>query len=54
MTDDGDLLLRNEQTEKQVGLTVIDWWKRFGNGPLPDSIAQIQTQIEPLASKIAA
>jgi hypothetical protein len=54
MTDEGDILLRDESTDKPVGLTVVSWWKRFGRGSLPDSIAEIQRHIEPLASKLAA
>ena len=54
LTDEGDILLRDEKTDRPVGLTVISWWKRFGNGPLPDSIREIQQRIEPLALKVAA
>jgi hypothetical protein len=54
LTDEGDMLLRDEITNRPVGLTVISWWKRFGHGSLPDSIAEIQKQIEPLAKKVAA
>ena len=54
LTDEGDILLRDEKTDKPIGLTVVSWWKRFGHGSLPDSISEIQRQIEPLARKIAA
>lgn len=54
LTDEGDILLRDEVTDQPVGLTVVSWWKRFGQGPLPDSISEIQKQIEPLARKVAA
>jgi hypothetical protein len=54
ISDDGDILLRDETTNRPIGLTVVSWWKRFGNGSLPDSIAEIQRQIEPMARKIAA
>jgi hypothetical protein len=54
LTDEGDILLRDEITDQAVGLTVVNWWKRFGHGALPDSIAEIQKQIEPLAKKVAA
>ena len=37
-----------------MGITIISWWKRFGHGALPDSIAEIQKQIEPLAKKVVA
>jgi hypothetical protein len=54
LTDPGDLLLRDEESEKPVGLTVVSWWKRFGTGALPDSISEIQKHIEPLAKNVAA
>ena len=54
INDDGDIVLRDESTDRAVGLTIVSWWKRFGKGSLPDSIAEIQKQIEPLAKKVAA
>ena len=54
MTDDGDLLLRDEKSGRPVGLTVISWWKRFGSGPVPDSISEIVRRLEPWVGKIAA
>ncbi|MEX0774277.1 MAG: hypothetical protein WD042_01045 [Phycisphaeraceae bacterium] len=53
-TEDGFILLRDEATDRPVGLTVVSWWKRFGEGGLPDSISQIQSRIEPWAKKLAA
>jgi len=53
-TDDGLLLLRHEQTDDPVGITVVDWWKRFGQGDLPDSIKQLELCIKPWAKRIAA
>lgn len=53
-TDDGFILLRDEQTDRVVGMTIVSWWKRFGQGELPDSITQIQRRIEPLAHRLAA
>lgn len=54
LTDEGDILLRDEKTDNAVGRTVVSWWKRFGDGMLPDSIAQIQRQVEQTARKMAA
>ena len=54
LTDDGDILLRDQTTDRPIGLTVVSWWKRFGHGLFPDSISEIQRHIEPLARKIAA
>ena len=53
-TDDGFILLRDESTDQPVGLTVVNWWKRFGQGAFPDSLSEIQRHIEPWAEKIAA
>ena len=53
-SDDGFIVLLDEATDKPVGLTVVSWWKRFGQGKLPDSISQIQDVIEPWANKLAA
>jgi len=54
LTDEGDILLREENTDRLVGMTIVSWWKRFGQGILPDSIHEISRRIEPLASKLAA
>ena len=52
--DEGFIELREETTSRLVGITVVNWWKRFGGGDLPDSIREIQKRIEPLATKLAA
>jgi hypothetical protein len=51
-SDDGLIELRDEATAELVGITVVSWWKRFGRGPLPDSIREIENRIEPLALKL--
>jgi len=51
---DGLLLERREDNEKIVGLTVVSWWKRFGNGSVPDSIHALEQAIEPWAKRLAA
>jgi hypothetical protein len=53
LTDEGDILLREQATARAVGLTVVSWWKRFGTGSLPDSTREISRQIEPLAKRLA-
>lgn len=54
-TDTGDLLLRSQETDEPVGLTLLSYWKRFGQGaPLPDSLSEFHAQVEPLAAKLAA
>ncbi len=53
-TADGFLLVRRENDGVPVGLTVVNWWKRFGQGNLPDSIRELERFIEPWARKVAA
>lgn len=53
-TPDGWILLRDDTTNDIVGLTVVNWWKRFGNGPIPDSLEQIERNIEPWGKQLAA
>jgi uncharacterized protein YuzE len=52
--DEGMIELRDENTGRILGITIVSWWKRFGQGALPDSISEIQKRIEPLAKKVAA
>lgn len=54
LTDEGDILLRDEQSDRAVGLTIVSWWKRYGAGVLPDSIREIQKHIEPLTTQMVA
>lgn len=53
-TDDGFLLVRREDNDEVIGLTVVSWWKRFGTGELPDSIHELERAIEPWARRLAA
>ena len=53
-TDEGLIEERDEATDELVGLTIISWWKRFGSGPLPDSLATLASAVEPMARRIAA
>ena len=53
-TPEGFLLLRAEDDDALVGLTVVNWWKRFGRGARPDSISRLEHLIEPWAAKLAA
>lgn len=53
-TDDGLLLVRRQDTDDVAGLTVVNWWKRFGKGELPDSIHELERAIEPWARRLAA
>jgi hypothetical protein len=51
-TDDSLTLLRDEVTDRPVGLTIVNWWKRFGQGALPDSLKEIEQYIEPWGNRI--
>jgi len=53
-TDEGFLLLRCEENDQPAGLTIVNWWQRFGEGELPDSIHAIEQAIEPWTHRIAA
>ena len=53
-TPDGLILLQAAQGGRTVGLTVVNWWKRFGQGTIPDSISELQRLIEPWARRVAA
>ncbi len=53
-TPDGLLLLRRESDDRPIGLTIINWWERFGSGELPDSLHQIEVHMQPFAGRFAA
>jgi hypothetical protein len=53
-TGDRLILLVDAQSGRKAGLTVVNWWKRFGQGQVPDSIQEIQRFIEPWARRVAA
>jgi hypothetical protein len=53
-TDDGLILLRDLKNDEPVGVTVVNWWQRFGKGSLPDSIREIQNKIKPWAKRLSA
>lgn len=45
-TSEGFFLLRREDNDQAVGMTVISWWKIFGEGSLPDSLSKIAERVE--------
>jgi hypothetical protein len=53
-SEDGLIILRSLADDAVIGMTVVNWWKRFGQGTLPDSIKGITARIEPWAKKFAA
>lgn len=50
--DDGYILLRAMDDDAPVGITIVNWWKRFGRNELPDSVTQILARIEPWAERL--
>jgi hypothetical protein len=51
-TPDDLVLFRDEKTDEVVGLDVISWWKRFGEGTPRDSLREITRRIEPMAERL--
>jgi len=43
-----------QRYDATVGMTVVSWWKRFGNGGFPDSLRGLEQAIEPWARGLAA
>jgi predicted RNase H-like HicB family nuclease len=54
VTDEGDFLLRDQTSDRPVGLTVIEWRKRLGLGSLPDLLSTLATDVEPWVKKVIA
>jgi len=53
-TDDGLLLVRREDNDAVAGMTIVNWWKRFGGQDFPDSIHAFEQAVEPWARRVAA
>jgi hypothetical protein len=53
-TPEGLLVLRRADNDVVAGVTVVNWWKRFGAGRLPDSIHELEQRIEPWGLRVAA
>lgn len=51
-TDDGLILLRREDNDVPIGVTVVSWWKRFGAGELPASGDKIRAAIAGWSSRL--
>ena len=52
--DDGFIIRHRLSDDAVIGVSVVGWWKRFGTGPLPDSLAEIARHVEPAAARLAA
>ncbi len=53
-THDDLVLLRHEDTDAVIGMDVISWWKRFGQGASPDSLREVECRLEPMAQRLLA
>jgi uncharacterized protein YuzE len=53
-TDDGLIVLRDEASDRVVGVTIVSWWKRFGAGDLPDSLSEFNRHVASAAQRMAA
>lgn len=52
--DSGFIVLRSMSDDRAVGMTVVNWWKRFGAGSVPDSVREIAERVEPWAQRAQA
>jgi len=50
--DDGLVMLRSLNDDSLVGITVVSWWKRSGQGQLPDSLREIGRNVEKTTSRL--
>ena len=54
-TADGLLALRSERDNQVIGLTIVDFWSRFGTGVAPTSVlAEVEQRISDFAGRLAA
>lgn len=53
-SDDGVIVLHAQDDGRIVGLTVVNWWQRFGQGNRPDSLTELASRIAPWRKRLAA
>jgi hypothetical protein len=51
---DGTLLLRRQDNDEAVGLTIVNWWKHYGTGHPVHTLEEIASAVEPWSKSIAA
>ena len=51
-TPDDLVLFRDEGSDEVIGLDVISWWSRFGEGASRDSLREISRRVEPMARRL--
>lgn len=52
--DGGMIVLRRESDEVVIGPIIVNWWKNFGRGKLPDSLHELERAIDPWTKRLAA
>jgi hypothetical protein len=50
----GFIVLRGIADDRPIGMTIVNWWKRFGSGPLPDSVRELAARVDPWAQRAQA
>lgn len=50
--DHGIILRRQTDNDHPIRLTIVNWWQRFGEGELLDSLQEIARHIEPLKTEL--
>jgi hypothetical protein len=54
-TDEGLTLVRDMETDKPIGMTIISYWKRYGHKALPEvSLKELQTGLQQAAALFPA
>lgn len=51
-TADELVLFRDEESDEVIGLDIISWWARFGEGASRDSLREISRRVEPMARRL--
>ncbi len=51
--DRGVIVLRSMETNRRIGMTIVNWWKRFGKGSIPDSFRKISGRVETTTKSLA-
>lgn len=47
--DEGLIIHRADADDAVVAVTIVNWWHRYGQGALPDSLREIAGRVESVA-----
>jgi len=54
-TDNGYMLVRDLKTDEVIGMTLLGYWKRFGQKALPEvSLEELQGMVQEVAARLLA